>query len=196
MGFLFNVFPFKFSTVQCQIQSFHHSMTTKMTRPSTGSMPSSDLSGSAATSTTTVGALPSVGPARHRNGICDDFSFLLTNPGLQKTYRIRPIVAGATSTASSTTSSSVGNSGPMTPTPNRRRQNSRSFFTLSRKDSNLEPLGGFYYSLRGRGSSAPMLPTTPSSPLAHQSMTMQPLVPRVEDWVRALQTVLANLQLG
>ncbi|VDM33083.1 unnamed protein product [Hydatigera taeniaeformis] len=140
-----------------------------------------------------VDCLPSIGLARHRNGIVDETSFLLTHPGLHKTYRLRPIARRGDPAAE------VGggaDDNPLTPTP-QRRDSRLLFFTLSRKNSattatttptHTPPSSA---SLRDRGASAPILAA--AAPQTTNDLSMRPM-PTVEDWLHALQATLDHLQ--
>lgn len=138
--------------------------------------------------------LPSIGLARHRNGTVDETSFLLTHPGLHKTYRLRPIARRSDPAAEVAAGGADDN--PLTPTP-QRRDSRLLFFTLSRKNSaataattptHTPPPSA---SLRGRGASAPILAAAASQ--ATTDLSMRP-TPTVEDWLHALQATLDHLQ--
>ncbi|EUB62898.1 Ras-specific guanine nucleotide-releasing factor RalGPS2 [Echinococcus granulosus] len=140
-----------------------------------------------------VNCPPNIGLARHRNGIVDETSFLLTHPGLHKTYRLRPIARRGDPAVEAT--GGGGDDSPHTPTPQRR--DSRLFFTLSRKNSvttvsttptHTPPPSA---SLRGWGTSAPILAAAASQ--APTDLSMRPM-PTVEDWLHALQATLDHLQ--
>lgn len=136
---------------------------------------------------------PSIGLARHRNGTVDETSFLLTHPGLHKTYRLRPLNARELRSGASMEGA------PLTPTPPR-RESRRIFFTLSKNNSastaastpTHTPVLPAYYSLRGRGASAPILAAATTA----QNLTDSALrpTPSVEDWLHALQVTLDHLQ--
>ncbi|VDL27131.1 unnamed protein product [Hymenolepis diminuta] len=136
---------------------------------------------------------PSIGMARHRNGTVDETSFLLTHPGLHKTYRLRPF-----NTRELKPRGSMETGTPLTPTPPR-RDSRRLFFTLSRKNSvsttsstpTHNSVFPTYSSLRGRGASAPMLAAVA---ITSQNLTDVRLIPAVEDWIHALQSTLDHLQ--
>ncbi|KAL5107212.1 Ras-specific guanine nucleotide-releasing factor RalGPS1 [Taenia crassiceps] len=141
-----------------------------------------------------VDCLPSIGLARHRNGAVDETSFLLTHPGLHKTYRLRPITRRGDPTAEVVGGGTDDN--PLTPTP-QRRDSRLLFFTLSRKNSattttattptHTPPPSA---SLRGRGASAPILA---AASRATTDLSMRPM-PTVEDWLHALQATIDHLQ--
>ncbi|VDD75779.1 unnamed protein product [Mesocestoides corti] len=124
---------------------------------------------------------PSIGLARHRDGSVDESSFLLTHPGLHKTYRIRPFQSSPQKKISEATNF------PLTPTP-QRRNSRRNFFTLSRKHSATPTHTPSSSSLRERGASAPML-ASDFQTIDNQSLPS----PCVEDWVHAIQATLDNI---
>ncbi|VDK35341.1 unnamed protein product [Taenia asiatica] len=141
-----------------------------------------------------VDCLPSIGLARHRNGTVDETSFLLTHPGLHKTYRLRPIARRSDPAAEVAGGGADGN--PLTPTP-QRRDSRLLFFTLSRKSSATTATTTPTHtpspsaSLRDRGASAPILAAAASQ--ATTDFSMRPM-PTVEDWLHALQATLDHLQ--